>query len=569
MPSACLDALGDGQWHVPPGPPHRQRSQAGCTNRWRLARLLAGDMLGQAQAWRAFSLTHQTTKSADTLQRCDILSSQDLPLLLTNTPPLAAASRHTGPSVHPCPEESFYLLSQEVTQSAKPDAVLQCLGSMWELHWPFLSRSETLAELYVNRKKQRNTLLQNRAGCSWTRTSGWRSGAGRWGQMLREDGGIMGMSQGSLRWPTLLQLTVHDHSITKEAVSFALRTLYRPAECTEQWGGAVLSAAVLFGLPQLYQRCLDEMMANITSSTVCGFHQVSCKHKQTGLQGACEHWLELFLVTDLSSHIGLKDLPFDLLLKTLRCPRVFAVSEYDLLQTVLTWIYLQFHSSDHTLPSHSKVIGLFCRTAGVFLEQPVGHKYVPLFQALRLHAITERHHVEEIEKMNLLPRSWLLLTFSSHYHSIHSGGDMHLTNFSKHSVRFGMIVGGELQDTTRAIGLYGFYFLLKASRVGDGDEFGFSMERLRHWDPALTESCRRTQPFSMRAERRVCYQISVQSCVNGEWRENSSGVISQVFGLSKRCCRSEVLNVGGLSIPLRVTFALAFPMPCRCDAVTL
>lgn len=43
--------------------------------------------------------------------------------------------------------------------------------------------------------------------------------------------------------------------------------------------------------------------------------------KETFLQRACERWLELFLVTELSFHIKLKDLPFDLLLKTLRSPR--------------------------------------------------------------------------------------------------------------------------------------------------------------------------------------------------------------------------------------------------------
>ncbi|KAG9267578.1 BTB/POZ domain-containing protein 16 [Astyanax mexicanus] len=561
MPSTCFYPHGNGQWPSP-GPPHRQRRQVGCTNRWRLALTTAGDMLGQAQAWRAFSLTNQTTGSAYTLQLCEIPSSQESPVLLTSSLPPIAASQPAGacPGVPHCPEQSFFVLSQEVTQNAKPDAVLQCLGSIWELHLPYLSRSKTLSELYMNYKKQRNKLLQERSGCIRAGMSGWHGGVRRWTQTLKEDGGMTWVSRGSLRC-TLLHLPVHDHSVTKEAVSFALRTLYRPTESPEQWGDAVLSAAVLLGLPDLYQRCLDGMMATITSDTVCDFHQASCKHKQIGLQAACEHWLELFLVTDLSSHIGLRDLPFELLLRTLRCSRVFAVCEYDLLQTVLYWIYLQFNTSKQTLPSYSTVISFFCGITGAFLEQPVGYKYVPLFEALHLHGITERHHVEEMEKMNVFPHSWLLHTFSSHYCSIHSGGDMNVTNFSKHSVRFGMIVGGELQEYTQAVGLYGFYFLLKTSRVGDADEFGFSLERLRHWDPALTESCRTTQPFSMRAERCVCYQIRVQSCGGGEWMEKSSGVISQVFGLSKRCSRSKVFAAGGLSLPLYVTFALAFPTP--------
>lgn len=67
-------------------------------------------------------------------------------------------------------------------------------------------------------------------------------------------------------------------------------------------------------------------------------------------------------------------------------------------------------------------------------------------------------------------------------------------------------------------------------------------QRLRHWDPALAESCRTSQPFSMRPERCVCYKIGVQSRVCGEWQERSSGELNQVFGLSKRCCRSKVNN---------------------------
>ncbi|XP_066521981.1 BTB/POZ domain-containing protein 16 isoform X2 [Hoplias malabaricus] len=552
------DPRSDGQSH---------RWQAGHTNRWRQTLPPAGNLLGQAQAQRAVSLAHRTCTSGDTLRWCNITSRQDTPLLLTTPAPPTGLS---PAGVLFSPEHSFYLLSQEVTQSTKPDAVLECLGSLWELHCPFLSRSKTLSELYMSSKKQRHTLLRSRAGSSQTETSSrWLSSTGRWGEMLKEDGG-MGTSRGYLKRPILLRLPIKDPSITKEgkavftpnfALSFALGTLYCPMDCPKQWSRSVLSSADLLGLPQLYQRCLKEMMAKVTSLTVCEFHRVSCKHKQADLQSVCERWLELFLVTDLSCQINLRDLPFDLLLKTLRCPRVFAVSEYDLLRTVLYWIYLQFNTTGRTLPSHSVVLNFFCslRSTRVFLEQPQGLAYLPLFQALHLHGITERHHLKEMQRINVFPHSWLLLTFSNHYYTIHSGGDMHVVDFTKHSVRFGMIIDGELQLYTRAVGLYGFYFLLKASRVGDTDTFAFSMERLRHWEPVLGESCRTLQVFSVRSDRRVLYQISVQSCASGEWKENSSGVISQVFGLSKRCAKSRVFTVDRLSSPLLVTFALAFP----------
>ncbi|XP_046709320.1 BTB/POZ domain-containing protein 16-like [Silurus meridionalis] len=165
--------------------------------------------------------------------------------------------------------------------------------------------------------------------------------------------------------------------------------------------------------------------------------------------------------------------------------------------------------------------------------------------------------MEEMEKINVFPHAWLHLTFSNIIYSIHNGGNMHITNFSKQAVRFGMIMTRE--HCTRSVGLYGFYFLLRASRVGESEAFAFSIERLRHWDPVLSESCRTTQPFSMRSDRSVCYQISVQSCVTGEWQERTSGELNQVLGLSKRCCRSTVFTLDGVHVPALVMFSLAFP----------
>ncbi|XP_026783914.3 BTB/POZ domain-containing protein 16 isoform X2 [Pangasianodon hypophthalmus] len=535
----------------------RQRRQTGHTNRWQLAPPLPGDLLGQSQVKRAtraglcVHTPHRSTRSADTLQqrRDDSPSQQPPPLHAGLWTSQNIQLSHTSAN----PDHAFYIVSQEVVQSAQPDAVLECFGSIWELHCPYLCESETLAELYSTSKKQRHTLLQERTESSVRERCVWRGGRE---MRLRQDAG-MGKSRGSLTRPILLQLNINDPCITKESLSFALRSMYRRDACPDQWCEAVLSAATLLRLPQLKQRCLKEMISNISFSTVCDFHRVSCKYKQTSLQQACERWLELFLVTELSHRIDLRDLTFDLLLKTLQCPRVFTSSEYELLRTVLYWIYLQFNTREHTLPSHSTIISYFCRASGIFLEQPLGQTYAPLFQALRLHGITERQHMEEMQKINVFPHSWLHFTFSNLVYSIHSGGNMHITNFSKQAVRFGMTVTGE--HCTHTVGLYGFYFLLRASRVGESAAFAFSMERLRHWDPVLAESCRTTQPFSMRAERCVCYQISVQSRVCGEWQERSSGELNQVFGLSRRCCRSKVFTVDGLGVPALVMFSLAFP----------
>ncbi|XP_053346969.1 BTB/POZ domain-containing protein 16 isoform X1 [Clarias gariepinus] len=556
----------------------RERSQAGNTNRWKLAPPLAGDLLGQAQVERAmrsgvnihtpqrsmksgeraassYHVVDDEADGADTLQQQQDAYSSQKPPPLQDPPPAALCMSQniqlSGTSANP--EHLFYMVSQQVVENAQPDAVLECLGSIWELHCPYLCESGTLTELYRKSKKQRHTLLQERTESSVRERCVWRGGRAT---KLRHDG-EMGKSRGSLTRPILIRLNINEPSITKESLSFALRSLYRSDECPDQWCEAVLSTATLLRLPRLKHRCLMEMISSISFSTVCDFHRVSFKYQHTGLQRACERWLELSLVTELSHRIHLRDLTFDLLLKTLQCPRVFTINEYELLRTVLYWIYLQLNTREHSLPSHRTIIGFYSRASGIFLEQPLGQKYAPLFQALRLHGITERQHMEEVQKINVFPHSWLHFTFSSLVYSIHSGGNMHITDFPRQAVRFGMSVTGE--HCTHTVALYGFYFLLKASRVGESEAFAFSMERLRHWDPALAESCRTTQPFSMRAERYVCYQISVQSCVCGEWQERSSGELNQVFGLSKRCCRSKVFTVDGVCVPALVMFSLAFP----------
>ncbi|KAK2866178.1 hypothetical protein Q7C36_002234 [Tachysurus vachellii] len=560
--SLSTNSRGESQTQMCVGLSGRQRRQTGHTNRCQLAPPLPGDLLGQSQLERAtksgiYDYTpHRSTKSVDTLQQwCDDSQSQQPPPPPNAVTPAQLRASENIQLLHTSenPGLDFYVVSQQVVQNARPDAVLDCFGSIWELHCPYLCESETLAELYRKSEKQRHTLLQEKAESSVKEQCVSLGGRKI---RLRQDGG-MAMSRGRFKRPLLLQLNIKDLSITKESLSFALRSMYRCDESPDQWSEAVLCTATMLRLPQLKQRCLKEMISSISFSTVCDFHRVSCKYKHTSLQQACERWLELFLVTDLSHRIQLRDLTFELLHKTLQSPRLFTSNEYELLRTVLYWIYLQFNPQEHTLPSHTTIISFFCRAPGVFLEQPLGHKYTPLFQALRLHGITERQHMEEMQKINVFPHSWLHFTFSNLIYSIHSGGNMHITNFSKQAVRFGMIVTEE--HCTHTFGLYGFYFLLRASRVGESEAYAFTIERLRHWDPALAESWRTTQPFSMRPERCVRYKINVQSHACGEWQERSSGELNQVFGLSKRCCRSKVFTVDRLCVPAMVTLSLAFP----------
>uniref|UniRef100_A0A8C1S341 BTB/POZ domain-containing protein 16 n=1 Tax=Cyprinus carpio TaxID=7962 RepID=A0A8C1S341_CYPCA len=428
------------------------------------------------------------------------------------------------------------------------DAVLECLGVRWELHCSVLSDSSKLSELYTNSKRQRDVQLQERAAIGKD---------SRASKSTCERG--LAYRKWHLSGPLILRLPVTDASINKEALSFALRTLYDPEERPDEWGETVLSTAALLGMSNLFQKCLKEMLTNISSSTVCSFHRVSCKFKETILQRACERWLELFLVIELSCHIKLRDLPFDLLLKTLLSPRLFTSNEYEVLRAVLYWLYLQLNPFRQTLPAHSNVITFFSKETAVFLEQPQGQKYITIFQALRMHGITEWQHLQELQNIRVLPESWLLHILSNHYHTLYSGGDMAMTDFSKQAIRFGMMFDREQECCTQTISLYGFYFLLQAAKMGESDTYSFSIERLRHWDPALCQSSIVSRPYSVRSDRSVCYHITVQSYASGEWQEHSSGPVNQEFGLCKRRCRSKPFQIEGLSPPILVTFSLAFP----------
>ncbi|CAB1311945.1 unnamed protein product [Coregonus sp. 'balchen'] len=476
----------------------RQRRQAGHTNRWQLHHPLGSDLQGQAQVERTMRVgintSLRTIRTADSPQPCTH-DEPPLPrLTLLASTSLPRSPRHCVPGYpsKATPEDLFYLLSRSVVHYNQPDVVLECLGSQWELHCANLTKSGTLSDLYMSTRQQRATGLQDRAGSGKSGRDKSRSRPGSSNSSRDKQNGKKPTG------PLVLQLSVKDATITKEGPSITQRHVLNTGE----------------------RGCLTEMINKISSSTVCIFHRMSCKFKETSLQRACERWLELYLVTELTCFIYLRDLPFELLHKTLNSPRVFADCEYQLLKTVLYWVFLQFNPAAQILPSHRIIMTFFSRV--VFLTPVDVHL---LFRALRLHGVTQRAHLEEMQQIHVFPQSWLLLIFSKHYYTLHSGGDMQVTDFSQQAVRFGMVIE----------------------------------RRLRHWDPAMSVQACERHPFSMMTERAVSYQINVQAQMHGQWQEFNSGPISQEFGLSKRTCKSQVFKVRGLSLPIFVTFALAFP----------
>ncbi|TRY81632.1 hypothetical protein DNTS_034005 [Danionella cerebrum] len=535
-----------------------QRTQAGYTNRWQLAGALGSDLLGQAQIQRANGvwnkLSERKIKSADpkALHWHEDATSHRSPPLPHLVPSLSARCQSrlckdvTWPSNLDPPEEKFHILSHKLAQNSKPDAVLECLEVRWGLHSFVLIGSETLFQLYTSNKRHRDVQLQKRVDKDSRTNSSLPSGKELTCRKWHPHG------------PLNLQLPIKDASVNKEALSFALRILYDPEEQPNKWDESVLSAAALLGMRDLFLKCLKEMRKIISSSTVCSFYQASCKFKEASLQRACERWLELFLVTELSFHIKLKDLPFDLLLKTLRSPRLFASSEYEVFRTVLYWLYLQLNPLKHALPAHSAIITFFYRETPAFSEQPKCQKYVTIFRALRLHGITECQHLQELKIIRVFPESCLLNIMSNHFHTLYTGGDMVISDFNKQAIRYGMVLDKK-QEYSQKINLYGFYFVLMATKMGEGDVYSFSIERLRHWNASSSEESALGRLYCMRSDRSVRFHITVQSCIDGEWQVHSSGAVDQEFGFCRPRNRSKPYKIGGLSSPILVTFALAFP----------
>ncbi|XP_062387187.1 BTB/POZ domain-containing protein 16 isoform X2 [Sardina pilchardus] len=550
----------------------RKRRQVGHTNRFQLRGVTAvvagSDLLGQAQVERSVRAGMNATLKSIRTAEFPVGGHDDAPCYESMLPQITSPQGSPVP-VHsrPCslspgspsafkPVEKFYMVSRQTVNYSQPDAVLECLGSQWELHLPYLIKSSTLTHLYASCRKQRLPYPPPEPAGS---KSGGRRCEGPHSRPQTQPSQRKRKERTALD-PVFMQLPVKDPSITKEVLSFALRTLYAPDTCPEQWTEGLLAAAIHLGLPPLFERCLSEMRSRIRPSTVCEFHSVASRYKEESLVKDCEKWLERHLVCELSNSIYLKYLPLELLLKTLQSPRVFSPSEYQMFRTVLYWVYLQFNFALQVLPTHSHIIAFFSSwpREGAFLEQPEGQRFSILFHSLRLHGITDCHHLEEMQRTQIFPQSWLLHLFSTHYYTMLKGGDMPVSNFSQQAVRFGMVIDRESQCCSQTVALWGLYFLMSVARR-ESNTHTFNLQRLKPWDSEPPSRAWQRHPVSMMAERLVCYQVIVQSQNGDQWMDFCSGPIHHEFGLNMPSSHSEVFKLSGLTLPILVTFALALP----------
>lgn len=461
------------------------------------------------------------------------------------------------------------------------DVLLKCLGMDWELHRPFLRKAEALVKQLKTahdpavQKYYRSPVsetLDTYISHSNFYSNDYRETAKRLAaaQDVEQEEGRKALDHpahisekrvGSL---STICLDVSDPLVTKRAMAIALGNLYHDdldVDLSDVAG--VLAAASALGFKQLMDGCGNIMLKSINYLTVCRYHLAASKYEQDHVVLACERWLELNLIPQLSIQIQLREMSSELLQKTLKSSRLFVSSEYSVYRTLAHWLFLQLNQDMQLMPSQSTVQSYFNSLPKTtsFLETDEGNMYLPLFQALRLHGITDTNNIQDMQIMNILPQSWLINLLSQHYHSLQAGGDMTMVkDFQTSGVRQGFIVDDEPHHHSEVLSLHGFHFELKAVREdAKTSSYSIYMERLKPGDPILSfRECER-HTFSMRPDREVRYSMTVQSMQDGQPSVHTTGPVTHKFGLGEKTCRSQVLTLQGLREPIFVSFSLLFP----------
>ncbi|XP_013400904.1 BTB/POZ domain-containing protein 16-like isoform X1 [Lingula anatina] len=600
----------------------RVRKMVGGTNRWRLPESLGSDLLGSSQALRAINLPYNesmvhilTAENPHQSINLDMEKPYKFPLAdmrpRTTTggdrpvassmlpqcpsPPYSAQPKPKYAGIPPIPTfvpsrarpakpmDVFHYHSKRTTYPTGPDVLLHCAGMDWELHRPFLQKSETLSSLlnyadnpcprYYYKNKASET-LDNYINRSHIYSNEYREISSRLNKVEVKDEAELGKERRGLDHPahtsarcmanmTVITLDLKDPVITKHSIAVALGNLYHDeteVEVVDVVG--VLAVAYHLKFKHLENGCARIMMRSIRSRTVCSFYQAAVKYKQHEVATSCERWLECNLIPQLSTQIQLRDLPMDVLQKILKSSRLFTFNEYSLYKVLAYWVFLQMNPQIQLMPSHSSVLAYFNSLPknSSLLEREEGQAYAPLFQTLRLHGIIDSSHIQDIQQMNILPQSWIVHILAQHYQALHGGGDMTLmTNFNAAAIRQGFIVDDEPPYHSEVFSLHGFHFEIKAVRTSKRGTYSFYMQRLKPTDPTLTfRQCERAT-FSMRPDRDVKYKIMVQTVHDGEQELYTTGPLTQRFGLGDKTSRSEVMTVDNLVKPIFVSFALIFP----------
>ncbi|XP_070212447.1 BTB/POZ domain-containing protein 16-like isoform X2 [Littorina saxatilis] len=485
------------------------------------------------------------------------------------------------------PKDIFLYHSKKSMSFEGPDILLKCMGMDWELHRPFLQKAESLAlqlkevedpsqqhyyrspvsktlDTYVSHSNFYSNEYKNngkaaKAAATQAKAKGKKEDEGV--KPLDHPAHISEKRVGSM---SVLTLEIDDPLVTKRAMAIALGNLYHDdldVDLNDVAG--VLAAAAALGFKQLMEGCGNIMLKSINYRTVCRYYLAASKYHQEHVVLACERWLELNIIPQLSLQIQLREMSMELLQKILKSSRLFVYSEFSVFRTLAYWLFLQLNPDLQLMPTHTTVLSFFNSLPKIvsILETDEGHIYLPLFQSLRLHGITDTTNIQDMQMMNILPQAWLISLLSQHYHALQGGGDMSsVKDFHSGAVRQGFIVDDEPHYHSEVLSLHGFHFELKAVREDAATKtYVISMERLKPGDPILSfRQCER-HTFSMRPDREVQYCLTVQCLDKGQHLMHTTGTITHKFGLGPKTCRSQVLTLKNLKEPIYVTYALLFP----------
>ncbi|XP_044880229.1 BTB/POZ domain-containing protein 16 isoform X2 [Mauremys mutica] len=564
-PFAALGGLSPSEKKIPKAPlPLRQRYfriQAGFTNRWQFPYGLSCDLLGTAQANKAFRVCLN-----ETLKK---IMTADTPVSLSDEPKIQTSNAEIETQGHSScllpqsqkgnelervhsnqayTNEVIFSHTQKMTEDMEPDVALECLGFLWELHRIYLFKSKTLSQLLISAVEPMN--INDLESQHKSKKEGKHN---KQSNLAAQKTKALGKEKSKMKKITI-SLDVQDPEVTRIAFAIALKNLYSTDPEVEEGDVlGVLAAASVLQFPSLFQKCVSIMKSGICSANVCSYYCAACKYKQETLVTDCERWLEVNLVPQLSSQIHLRKLPQELLQKVLRSPRLFTFNEFHLLKTTLCWTYLQLNPRVQIIPSHETIL--------MYFSSPQDYREKPenLNQVYPKAQKTEGKHLEDLRQINFLPLPWLTQILSNHYHALENGGDMILQrDFSMQAVRFGLLLKQEPRYHEEIISIYGFFFEIKAIRH-EASAYSFYIQRVKQTDPALSFITAERSPVSLRQEREVTYEIKAQCLMDGKWREFSTDQLTQKFGVTKPSCKSQVLKARIPSIPVYVTYALLFP----------
>lgn len=603
----------------PVTPRCRVRKMVGSTNRWRLPESLGSDLLGSSQAIKAVHMNYNnslvniiTAESPVLNMNLDVSGpykfrqTDDRPITepertfspqrvsvdsfavpvsspsvrIRGTPtPLGPIRKFVPSNARPVtPKDIFLYHSKKSHSLLGPDVVLKCLNMDWELHRPFLQKAEVLAALVKEAdgpkfhkyyRSPASETLDTYIKKNQFYSNDYKEMSNRLSLVEDpEEEEIKGVdhpahvSEKRVNSVTVIKLDCRDPLLTKTAMAVALGNLYHDEVEVELEDVAnVLACASVLGFKALQNTCGKMMLENINHRTVCKYHLAASKYQQEQVVLACERWLELNLIPQMSCQIQLREVSMDLLQKTLKSHRLFTFNEYSIYRLLSYWLFLQLNPQIQLMPSHSSVLSYYNSLPKncALVDKDEGQCYAPLFSAVRLTGITDTNHIQDMQMMNILPQAQLIDLLSQHYHALQGGGDMgSLRNFNAFSVRQGFIVDDEPHYHSEVLSLHGFHFELKAVRSSAG-HVAFYMQRLKPGDPILSfRQCER-HTFSMRPDREVRYCITVQQYQKGDNSYKTTGIVSQKFGLGDKTSRSECLKMEKLDSPVYVTFAVMFP----------